>query len=78
MNGIRLQKISKALLFFLLLSLILTLFSGCGTQPQEKSFFAMDTLVTLRIYGKEAKEAMDRAVALVLDFEKRYDVHDPD
>ncbi len=78
MNGIRLQKISKILLCFLLLSLVLPLYSGCGTQPQEKSFFAMDTLVTLRIYGKDAKEAMDSAVALVLDFEKRYDVRDQD
>ena len=35
----------------LLLALLL---SGCATRPVEKTVFAMDTVMTLRIWGSEA------------------------
>ncbi len=70
-------QLARALLLLLLLAVTLPLLSGCGNQPVEQSFFAMDTLFTLRIYGTEAQAAMDAANALILEAEQRYDVRDP-
>jgi len=36
-------------------------FSGCAIKPEEKTIFAMDTVMTLKAYGKNAVAAVEEA-----------------
>lgn len=67
-----------------LLCLGFLLLSGCGgnsasTAPteRERSFFAMDTYMSIRAFGAE-EALLERAEAAVTDLERRISVTDPD
>ncbi len=46
--------------------------TGCGVQetPAETRIFAMDTVMSLTIYGKESQEVMDRAVDTIYELDR--------
>lgn len=58
----------KKFIFTLGLMTIMTFVSGCGTKSNEvykhtKDVFAMDTYMTLTVYGEEADHAIDEGIA---------------
>ena len=50
---------------FLCIAAALTVFSSCseskGVQEHKKDVFAMDTYMSLKVYGENGKEALDAA-----------------
>ena len=51
-------------------SLILLLFlSGCSSKPVQRQFWAMDTVMSITAYGKDAKNAVTAAVSRVNQLE---------
>lgn len=68
---------------FLIAGLMLStaLLTSCGTEPAEKkqdkrSFFAMDTYMTLTVYGENTSAALDKAEEKVSELEKLWSVTD--
>lgn len=61
------------------LALTLGLLSGCQveTKPAETRIFAMDTTMSMTIYGKNAKESMNDAVDEIYRLDTELDVGDP-
>ena len=56
-------------------------FTACGNQidshqnePQSKSFFAMDTYMTMTVYGENAEDILDQAEERVIELEKMWSV----
>ena len=63
-------------LFLLLLALLLC---GCTpAKPQERTFFAMDTVMSVRLYAGGGEELLDGAEARVKELEGSLSVTDPD
>ena len=64
--------------FWLIIPLALCMFAGCtGTvseQPQTNSFFAMDTVMDLTIYGN--KSLLADVETLISDLEEKVSVTD--
>jgi len=61
--------------------LLLTLgFGGCGIsqEPETRTVFAMDTVITLTAYGKNAGSALDAAVQKLNDYDVLLDVDSGD
>ena len=54
-------------LFCVLLTLLLL--SGCSSKPVQQQFFAMDTVMSVTAYGKEAQNAVTAAVARINELE---------
>ena len=70
------KKRTKLWHFFLLLSALCLIFSGCGEeQPATVSLFAMDTLMDLTVYGDE--KALQEANVLIFSLEGQVSVTDP-
>ncbi len=69
-------KIKKNILAPLCLAFaILLTFSACGGAVKEqKSFFAMDTYMTVTVYGKGAKDNLAIAETLIKELDERYSV----
>ena len=67
------NKIKRFFAVLIVLILVLFLVSGCisNTQGQhDKSFFAMDTVMTFRVYGdRSAKKAMNKAIDRIKEIE---------
>ena len=57
---------------FICLFLSCLLLTGCaaGTEPAEITTFAMDTVMTLRVWGEEAEEATAQLVTLINDVDR--------
>lgn len=67
------RTVKKNRLTALALSGVLALsLGGCGvrTTPAETRIFAMDTVMSLTVYGKEGQEAMDRAVDTIYKLDR--------
>lgn len=64
-------RVRTALAVFLLLFL-----SGCAGQPAQVSttIFAMDTVMSLSVYGGGGQEALDKAVARIYELERLFSV----
>lgn len=61
-------------LFCLALTAI-SCFSACGGEiKKQKSFFAMDTYMTLTVYGKNAEEHLSSAETLIITLDKTYSI----
>lgn len=56
--------------------------SGCGQGTEEnkseKEIFAMDTIMTLTLYGDKAEETMNEAVSLIHRYDSLFSVTEPD
>ena len=57
------------------------LFTSCSSkmeeqEPQSKSFFAMDTYMTVTVYGENAETALNQAEERVTELEKMWSVTD--
>lgn len=65
--------------FAILLALALCLPSGCApAEPLERTFFAMDTVMSVRLYAGGGEELLDGAEARVKELEGSLSVTDPD
>lgn len=63
------------------LILILALCTGCGQQstspePTERAVFAMDTYITMQVYGREAETALEEVEHLIRRLESQFSVTD--
>lgn len=56
--------------------MLLALLGGCAAQPAERTVFAMDTVMTLRLWGSEA--AADDAVRCINQLEQQLSVTRPE
>ncbi len=64
----------KKLLCILLICLLLT---GCaGVKPAQRTVFAMDTVMELQVWGKEANKALDALEKLLKDMDGRWSATD--
>ena len=61
---------------FLLCALLLSL-SGCGT-PTQKTVFAMDTVMELKIWGRDSETASSQLQTLLQTLEDTWSAADPD
>lgn len=68
---------------FLILMANLLCFTSCGkqsskseTEPQRKSFFAMDTYMTVTTYGRNSEKALNETEEKVSELEKLWSVTD--
>ncbi len=50
--------------------------TACSAKPSEKSFFAMDTIINLTVYGKSAPEAISAAESKIKAIESELSVTD--
>lgn len=64
------MKLAHKMLPLLLLCLLLT---GCAPKPVQKEIFAMDTVMSLTAYGKNAEEALNAAVLQINQAERDLD-----
>lgn len=68
------NKIKRICILFTILILILSFITGCISNAEgqhEKSFFAMDTIMSFRVYGdRSAKKAMNKAIDRIKEIEK--------
>lgn len=71
MNRNRIKRICAS---FIILILLLSLMTGCISDAEayhDKSFFAMDTIMTIRVFGdRSAKKAMNKAIDRIKEIEK--------
>lgn len=71
MNRNRIKRICAS---FIILILLLSLMTGCISHAEayhDKSFFAMDTIITIRVFGdRSAKKAMNKAIDRIKEIEK--------
>lgn len=72
----------KKTFFYILISGLICL-TACGKQsaslqnePSSKSFFAMDTYMTITAYGENATSALEQAEERVTELEKKWSVTD--
>ena len=63
----------KRAICFILICMILCLCAGCGQVSQE-TVFAMDTVMELKIWGKDADEGVTQVKALLSDLEQTWSV----
>lgn len=72
-GGVIIKRVKNIAIFFLL-----TAFTLCGCSPSEyqQSFFAMDTYMTLTVYGDNAEQAVELARESIYEFEKMLSVTD--
>ena len=61
----------------LALCLVLTGCSGYAEEKQRRSFFAMDTYMTMTAYGPEAEAGLKSAEARIRQIESELSVTDP-
>ena len=68
---------------FCIITAGLLCFTACGRKvdssqngPQSKSFFAMDTYMTITVYGENAETALNQAEERVTELEKLWSVTD--
>lgn len=67
--------------FFCLCIICAIFFTSCAdkalkSEPQSKSFFAMDTYMTVTVYGKNAEKVLEQAEERVTELEKMWSVTD--
>lgn len=67
----------KRILCFALMILMLT---GCaaGAEPAETTTFAMDTVMNLRVWGRDAESATAALVTLINDVDRDWSPSEPD
>ena len=76
-----LLKRSRAFVVFCLVAATLLFsLSGCSTPDKKttRSFFALDTYITITLEGKDTDEAMNAAVNCIMDLEKKLSRQDPE
>ena len=68
----------RAVCLLLALS-ILALLLGCGSESAytQKEIFAMDTVMSFRIYGKAGGDAADTCTAIIQQLERELSATDP-
>lgn len=73
------EALKKTLFFACLLSLT-ALLSGCGKQQTytQKDLYAMDTVMSFRVYAQDATVSCDGCIAIVQELEQALSVTDPD
>lgn len=64
----------KRVFAFLLAPLLLLLYGCAPAQPLERTFFAMDTVMTLRLYEGGDENTLDQAEARVRELEAQWSV----
>lgn len=79
MKGIRM----KSGIRLTALCMIIVLFAtGCGSGAEqnksEKEIYAMDTIMTLTLYGDKADDTMNEAVSLIHRYDSLFSVTEPD
>lgn len=67
----------KRLICLILICGLLCLFAGCGRQMRT-TVFAMDTVMELQVWGKDAEEGVAVAEAILKEQEALWSVTDPD
>ena len=65
---------------FLCLALTILMLTGCaaGVEPAETTTFAMDTVMNLRVWGKDAESATAALVTLINDVDRDWSPSEPD
>lgn len=64
---------------FLCFALMILMLTGCaGAEPAETTTFAMDTVMNLRVWGKDAEEATAALVTLINDVDRDWSPSEPD
>lgn len=65
---------------FLCLALTILMLTGCaaGAEPAETTTFAMDTVMNLRIWGRDAESASAALVTLINDVDRDWSPSEPD
>ena len=72
----RVMKMKFRYSFFCVLLAVLMLFSACrGESKSEKSFFAMDTYISVTVYGDDAENNTLAAEALIKELDARYGIN---
>lgn len=69
------MKLGKKVII-LSITLLINIFflTSCNVECEERSFFAMDTYMTITCYGKDAKVAVDEAVDRINELDKLFSV----
>ena len=64
----------QILVFVLLISLSISLLSGCGTQKQQisRNGFFFDTIITITLYGTDNESYINSCFSLASDYEKKF------
>lgn len=62
----------------LALSLLAGCLSGCARQPVSRTFFAMDTVMTIQAWGRGAGDAVTQAIDCINTLEQELSVTRPD
>ena len=57
---------------FALILILPLLLSGCARKPLEQSFFAMNTVMQVKIWGKDAEAAYGRVITKLHDLESSW------
>ena len=64
--------------FCLILTFTAGTLAGCSSQKKStRSFFALDTYITITLEGKDAEEAMTEAADLLMELERKFSRQDP-
>ena len=60
--------------------LLLCLLTGCGakTLQQDRTVFAMDTVMSLRVYAPEKDGSLDALEALLIELDRDLSATDPE
>jgi len=58
--------------FFALFLALAMLLSGCGSKPFEQTFFAMNTVMSFQIWGKDAENGYGRIITKLRDLESSW------
>lgn len=82
-NFMKVKVIPMKKMIFCMIMAGLLCFTACGkktdsfkNEPQSKSFFAMDTYMTITAYGENAETALNQAEERVTELEKMWSVTD--
>ena len=82
-NSVKIKVILMKKMIFCMIMVGLLCFTACGkktdsfqNEPQSKSFFAMDTYMTITAYGENAGTALNQAEERVTELEKLWSVTD--
>lgn len=67
----------KRFVCLILICVVLLCCAGCGREGQ-KSIFAMDTVMDLHVWGKDAEDALAGMESVILDIENTWSAADPD
>ena len=68
------MRILKSALALMLCACILLSFASCGGKVSEKDFYAMDTFMTVTVYGRGGQNAVDKTVLAINGVDAAYSI----